>query len=129
MLELAEDIYAPSEEIEHNPHKNEVRIGEVYIDEVSELTKEQVETINNIVAKESPLKAYPNIEPIEELYYIEMFIRDDSDGYLRYNEDEDRWSIGSLVTILKCKFTMQEIKDLGEEQDNDFTQFAVRVEE
>ena len=75
------------------------------------------------------LKAYPDIEPVEELYYIEMFIRDDSYGYLRYDEDEDRWSIGSLVTTLKCKFTMQEIKGWGEEQDNDFTQFAVKVEE
>ena len=75
------------------------------------------------------LKAYPDIEPVEELYYIEMFIRDDNYGYLRYDEDEDRWSIGSLVTTLKCKFTMQEIKGWGEEQDNDFTQFAVKVEE
>ena len=75
------------------------------------------------------LKAYPNIEPVEELYYIEMFIRDDNYGYLRYDEYEDHWSIGSLVTTLKCKFTMQEIKGWGEEQDNDFTQFAVRVEE
>lgn len=76
------------------------------------------------------LKAYPDIEPIEELYYVKFF-KNDSESYLNYyiRSGEYMLSGKSEEKDYQTKFTGKQITELGKKEGKDFWQFAVKVEE